>query len=177
MCLQDPRWTPRAARAQHRHHDRHAPTSAPTARTGRPPARQARPPAARGRRRSAQGPRRRTPGLRRQEIARLAAASVEWYVRLERGRVGTPGPAVLHALADALRLTPDESRHLHLLARRESPHPHEANGFAPHCSNSWTDKRRCPPDQRRPTRPRLSAGRRILAVCRPPRPRRPSPPG
>ncbi|MFF0388362.1 helix-turn-helix domain-containing protein [Kitasatospora sp. NPDC004615] len=65
------------------------------------------------------GPRRRTPGLRRQEVAQLAAVSVEWYVRLEQGRVGTPGAAVLHALADALRLAPDESRHLHLLARRE----------------------------------------------------------
>ncbi|MFJ5927903.1 helix-turn-helix transcriptional regulator [Kitasatospora sp. NPDC092948] len=68
------------------------------------------------------GPRRRTPGLRRQEVAQLAAVSVEWYVRLEQGRVGTPGAAVLESLADALRLTPDEARHLRLLARRESPH-------------------------------------------------------
>ncbi|GAA2124239.1 helix-turn-helix transcriptional regulator [Kitasatospora saccharophila] len=67
------------------------------------------------------GPRRRTPGLRRQEVAQLAAVSVEWYVRLEQGRVGTPGAAVLDALAEALRLTPDEHRHLHLLARGESP--------------------------------------------------------
>ncbi|MFD8594265.1 helix-turn-helix domain-containing protein [Kitasatospora sp. NPDC059646] len=68
------------------------------------------------------GPRRRTPGLRRQEVAQLAAVSVEWYVRLEQGRVGTPGAAVLDALAEALRLTPDEGRHLHLLARPESRH-------------------------------------------------------
>ncbi|MFJ5884290.1 helix-turn-helix domain-containing protein [Kitasatospora cineracea] len=67
------------------------------------------------------GPRRRTPGLRRQEVAQLAAVSVEWYVRLEQGRVGTPGSAVLDALAEALRLTPDEHRHLHLIARRETP--------------------------------------------------------
>ncbi|WP_051732910.1 helix-turn-helix transcriptional regulator [Kitasatospora phosalacinea] len=67
------------------------------------------------------GPRRRTPGLRRQEVAQLAAVSVEWYVRLEQGRVGTPGTAVLDALAEALRLTPDEHRHLHLLARGETP--------------------------------------------------------
>ncbi|KDN82430.1 helix-turn-helix transcriptional regulator [Kitasatospora cheerisanensis] len=46
--------------------------------------------------------------------------SVEWYVRLEQGRVGTPGAAVLNALAEALRLTADEGRHLHLLARPES---------------------------------------------------------
>ncbi|RAJ32068.1 helix-turn-helix protein [Kitasatospora sp. SolWspMP-SS2h] len=69
------------------------------------------------------GPRRRTPGLRRQEVAQLAAVSVEWYVRLEQGRVGTPGGAVLDALAEALRLTPDEHRHLHLIARRETPVP------------------------------------------------------
>jgi transcriptional regulator with XRE-family HTH domain len=68
------------------------------------------------------GPRRRTPGLRRQEVAQLAAVSVEWYVRLEQGRVGTPGPAVLDALAEALRLTPDERRHLHLLARPRPRH-------------------------------------------------------
>ncbi|MFC8716038.1 helix-turn-helix domain-containing protein [Kitasatospora sp. NPDC057198] len=67
------------------------------------------------------GPRRRTPGLRRQEVAQLAAVSVEWYVRLEQGRVGTPGTAVLDAIAEALRLTPDEHRHLHLLARDETP--------------------------------------------------------
>ncbi|WP_254898005.1 helix-turn-helix transcriptional regulator [Kitasatospora sp. NA04385] len=67
------------------------------------------------------GPRRRTPGLRRQEVAQLAAVSVEWYVRLEQGRVGTPGTAVLDAIAEALRLTPDEHRHLHLLARGETP--------------------------------------------------------
>ncbi|MFF4343802.1 helix-turn-helix domain-containing protein [Kitasatospora sp. NPDC001540] len=67
------------------------------------------------------GPRRRTPGLRRQEVAQLAAVSVEWYVRLEQGRVGTPGTAVLDAIAEALHLTPDEHRHLHLLARGETP--------------------------------------------------------
>ncbi|BAJ31562.1 MULTISPECIES: helix-turn-helix transcriptional regulator [Kitasatospora] len=67
------------------------------------------------------GPRRRTPGLRRQEVAQLAAVSVEWYVRLEQGRVGTPGGAVLDALAEALRLTPDEHRHLHRIARGETP--------------------------------------------------------
>ncbi|MFD5563673.1 MmyB family transcriptional regulator [Kitasatospora griseola] len=74
------------------------------------------------------GPRRRTPGLRRQEVAQLAAVSVEWYVRLEQGRVGTPGAAVLDALADALRLTPDEARHLRLLARSERRHAAPAAG-------------------------------------------------
>ncbi|MFJ5229257.1 helix-turn-helix transcriptional regulator [Kitasatospora sp. NPDC088391] len=77
------------------------------------------------------GPRRRTPGLRRQEVAQLAAVSVEWYVRLEQGRVGTPGAAVLDAVAEALRLTPDERRHLHLIARRESPAPPADTTAAP----------------------------------------------
>jgi transcriptional regulator with XRE-family HTH domain len=67
------------------------------------------------------GGRRRTPGLRRQEVAQLAAVSVEWYIRLEQGRVGTPGVAVLDGLAQALRLTPAEREHLHLIARGEAP--------------------------------------------------------
>ncbi|MEU6375462.1 helix-turn-helix transcriptional regulator [Streptomyces sp. NPDC046909] len=67
------------------------------------------------------GSRRRTPGLRRQEVAQLAAVSIDWYIRLEQGRVGTPGAAVLDAVAQALRLTPPERRHLHLIARGETP--------------------------------------------------------
>jgi transcriptional regulator with XRE-family HTH domain len=65
--------------------------------------------------------RRRTPGLRRQEVAQLAAVSIDWYIRLEQGRVGTPGVAVLDAVAQALRLSPAEQRHLHLIARGEAP--------------------------------------------------------
>ncbi|MGF1428004.1 helix-turn-helix transcriptional regulator [Kitasatospora sp. LaBMicrA B282] len=65
--------------------------------------------------------RRRTPGLRRQEVAQLAAVSIDWYIRLEQGRVGTPGTAVLDALAQALRLSPAERAHLHLIARGEAP--------------------------------------------------------
>ncbi|WP_323379261.1 helix-turn-helix transcriptional regulator, partial [Streptomyces durbertensis] len=67
------------------------------------------------------GGRRRTPGLRRQEVAQLAAVSVEWYVRLEQGRASEPGTAVLDALARALRLSPVERRHLHVVARGEAP--------------------------------------------------------
>ncbi|MGW7539610.1 helix-turn-helix transcriptional regulator [Streptomyces sp. NPDC054770] len=65
--------------------------------------------------------RRRTPGLRRQEVAQLAAVSIDWYIRLEQGRVGTPGAAVLDAVAQALRLSPAERHHLHLIARDETP--------------------------------------------------------
>ncbi|XVV15524.1 helix-turn-helix transcriptional regulator [Actinoplanes sp. CA-131856] len=66
------------------------------------------------------GPRR-TPGLRRQEVAQLAAVSIDWYIRLEQGRVGVPGAAVLDALAQALKLTEAERHHLHLIARGEAP--------------------------------------------------------
>ncbi|MEZ0108846.1 transcriptional regulator with XRE-family HTH domain [Catenulispora sp. EB89] len=65
--------------------------------------------------------RRRTPGLRRQEVAELAAVSIDWYIRLEQGRAGAPGSAVLDALAAALRLSPVEREYLHLTARGEAP--------------------------------------------------------
>jgi PAS domain-containing protein len=65
--------------------------------------------------------RRRVPGLRRQEVARLASLSVDWYIRLEQGRVGAPGSTVLDSVADALRLSPTERAHLHLVARGGTP--------------------------------------------------------
>lgn len=57
--------------------------------------------------------RRRTPGLRRAELAALSGVSVEYLIRLERGRDRRPSPQVLGALAEALRLTDDE--HVHLI--------------------------------------------------------------
>ena len=65
--------------------------------------------------------RRRTPGLRRQEVAELAAVSIDWYIRLEQGRVGAPGAGVLDALAEALRLSPAEREYLYLTAHGEAP--------------------------------------------------------
>jgi transcriptional regulator with XRE-family HTH domain len=62
------------------------------------------------------GPRRRTPGLRREEVAVLAHISTEYYVRLEQGRAPRPSAEVLAGIAGALRLTPEESDHLHTLA-------------------------------------------------------------
>src|SRR5919204_4229842 len=61
--------------------------------------------------------RRQTPGLRREELAALAGMSVDYYIRLERGKDTNPGAAVLDALASALRLDEDERMHLHSLAR------------------------------------------------------------
>jgi transcriptional regulator with XRE-family HTH domain len=54
------------------------------------------------------GTRRRTPGLRRAELATLAGVSVEYLARIEQGRDRHPSAQVLGALADALRLSPDE---------------------------------------------------------------------
>ena len=59
---------------------------------------------------------RRTPGLRREEVAAQAGISVEYLVRLERGRDRRPSPAVVAALADVLRLDPDGAAHLAQLA-------------------------------------------------------------
>ncbi|MFB9836246.1 helix-turn-helix domain-containing protein, partial [Actinoallomurus acaciae] len=49
--------------------------------------------------------RRRVPGLRREEVAQLAGVSPDYYTRLEQGRQPTASPAVLDALARALRLS------------------------------------------------------------------------
>lgn len=68
--------------------------------------------------------RRQTPGLRREELAALAGVSVDYYIRLEQGRDTNPGPAVLDALATALRLDHDEREHLHHLAHPASHRPH-----------------------------------------------------
>ncbi|NHN34535.1 helix-turn-helix transcriptional regulator [Paenibacillus agricola] len=61
--------------------------------------------------------RRRTPGLRREEVAQLAHIGTSWYTSLEQGRSVNPSEDVLNNIAKALRLTEDERRHLHLLAR------------------------------------------------------------
>lgn len=62
------------------------------------------------------GRRRRTPGLRREEVARLAYISPEYYSRLEQARGPRPSREVLGGLARALRLSDAERAHLHQLA-------------------------------------------------------------
>jgi transcriptional regulator with XRE-family HTH domain len=72
---------------------------------------------------------RRTPGLRREEIATLAGMSIDYYTRLERGRETRPSPAVVDALARALRLDDDEQEYLKSLAAqaaRRAPVPPKA---------------------------------------------------
>lgn len=67
------------------------------------------------------GGRRRTPGLRREEVAQLANIGTAWYTALEQGRAIRPSQGVLESLAAALRLAPDERRHLFLLAGQSFP--------------------------------------------------------
>ncbi|MCU1574280.1 MAG: helix-turn-helix protein [Micrococcaceae bacterium] len=60
----------------------------------------------------AEGPRR-VPGLRREEIARLAGVSTDYYTRLEQGRHIHPSRSVLDAVARALNL--DSAEHAHMM--------------------------------------------------------------
>ncbi len=79
----------------------------------------------------APGARRRTVGLRREEVAALAAMSVDYYTRLEQQRGPQPSEQMLAAIARALRLTDDETDYLFRTAGRGTPdrivcHPHVA---------------------------------------------------
>jgi len=67
------------------------------------------------------GSRRRTPGLRREEVAQLADIGASWYIWLEQGRKVHPSAQVVESLAHAFRLTPNERRHLFLLAGQPLP--------------------------------------------------------
>jgi transcriptional regulator with XRE-family HTH domain len=62
------------------------------------------------------GRRRRTPGLRREEVATAAGVSAEWYTWLEQAREVHPSADVLSRISNALRLEPNEKRHLLTLA-------------------------------------------------------------
>lgn len=64
------------------------------------------------------GTRRRTPGLRRAELATLAGLSVDYLTRLEQGRDRNPSAQVLAALAEAMRLSPEERLHLLILSKQ-----------------------------------------------------------
>lgn len=67
------------------------------------------------------GGHRRVPGLRREEVARLAGVSVDYYTRLERGNLGGASGCVLDAIARALQLSEAERAHLFDLARAQAP--------------------------------------------------------
>lgn len=65
---------------------------------------------------------RRVAGLRREEVAQLAAISVDYYTRLEQGRVRASA-TVLTALVSALRLDDDQKSYLYELAGRGGTSP------------------------------------------------------
>jgi transcriptional regulator with XRE-family HTH domain len=66
--------------------------------------------------------RRKVAGLRREEVARLAAISVDYYTRLEQGRVQASAP-VLATLARALRLDEDQQTYLYQIAGKTDARP------------------------------------------------------
>ncbi|WP_167626513.1 helix-turn-helix domain-containing protein [Microbacterium hominis] len=76
---------------------------------------------------------RRVSGLRRDEVARLAGMSSEYYMRLEQGRVDSPSRQVLDAIARALKLSIVSTDYLYRLAgmgaprvSASAPYPREA---------------------------------------------------
>lgn len=71
----------------------------------------------------AYGGNRRVPGLRREEVALLAGVSIDYYVRLERGRLAGASEEVLDAIANALQFDEAERAHLHDLARAAARRP------------------------------------------------------
>ncbi|MEU1535032.1 helix-turn-helix domain-containing protein [Streptomyces fagopyri] len=68
------------------------------------------------------GGRRRVDGLRREEVARLAAISTDYYTRLEQGRMRASAP-VLTTLARVLHLDDDERAYMFEVAGRPSEQP------------------------------------------------------
>src|SRR5204862_3810730 len=72
------------------------------------------------------GTQRRVAGLRREEVAQLAAISIDYYTRLEQGRI-RPSAPVLASLARVLRLDDDQRAYMYELAgaparsRRRAP--------------------------------------------------------
>ncbi len=62
---------------------------------------------------------RRVAGLRREEVARLAAISTDYYTRIEQGRIKASGP-VLDALSRVLKLDQDQRTYLLSLAGKSA---------------------------------------------------------
>ncbi|PZE23266.1 MULTISPECIES: helix-turn-helix transcriptional regulator [unclassified Curtobacterium] len=77
------------------------------------------------------GGRRRVAGLRREEVARLAGVSVDYYTRIERGNLTGASDSVLDAIASALSLDRAEHDHLFDLARDANATTVRARAKAP----------------------------------------------
>ncbi|MEP6800036.1 MAG: helix-turn-helix transcriptional regulator [Lapillicoccus sp.] len=69
------------------------------------------------------GGRRRAIGLRREELAGLAAISVDYLTRMEQGRATSPSAQVVEALGRSLRLSDSERDLLYRLAGLAAPGP------------------------------------------------------
>ncbi|WP_433572082.1 helix-turn-helix transcriptional regulator [Streptomyces sp. CA-251247] len=65
-------------------------------------------------------------GLRREEVAHLAGISVDYYARLEQGRLPAPSGSVIDALASALLLDDDRRDYLRQLGDRAPARRHRA---------------------------------------------------
>ncbi|MEV2255605.1 helix-turn-helix transcriptional regulator [Streptomyces sp. NPDC050147] len=76
------------------------------------------------------GPRR-VPGLRREEVAQLAGVSVDYYIRLERGRTQGVSESVLEAVSRALQLDEAERAHLFDLAQPTTARTRRKRPLAP----------------------------------------------
>jgi len=89
---------------------------------------------------------RRVPGLRREEVARLAGMSTDYYTRLEQGRKMSPSESVLSSIARALHL--DEVGHRHLLdlgrpltvGTGRVSHPQRVRASTRQLMESWPDQ-------------------------------------
>ena len=77
------------------------------------------------------GLRRRAPGLRREELAQLAGLSVDYIVRLERGRATRPSAQVVSSLARALQLSRAERDALFISAGLLPPRDRMVSDFIP----------------------------------------------
>ena len=66
---------------------------------------------------------RRVPGLRREEVAHLAGVSVDYYTRIERGKIDGASLEVLDAIVRALQLNEVERDHLMDLVQVKKPNP------------------------------------------------------
>jgi len=99
---------------------------------------------------------RRVPGLRREEVARLASISTDYYTRIEQGRIRASAP-VLNIIADVLTLDDDQRRYLLSLAGK------------PAARAPWKTKQRVQPQLQRllddlTTTPAIVMGRRMDVI-------------
>jgi transcriptional regulator with XRE-family HTH domain len=89
--------------------------------------------------------RRRVAGLRREEVARLAGVSSEYYLRLEQGRDQHPSDSVLGGIARALLLDEDATTYLFDIARasnhtsRRSRMPETVSSGLRDLMDTWTE--------------------------------------